>query len=119
MHYIFIINGREDKAFIEEDLTRQIREYGPGLDYEIYKTRGVGDGTRFVRIYCDLHPAAKVCFVACGGSGTMNEVVSGMVGSTGKTLAILAYGETNDFLKCFPDRDFTSLSRMLNGSVRV
>ena len=76
MYYIFIVNGREDKGHILEDLNRQIQEVGVGLDYEIYRTRGVGDGTRFVRIYCDLHPAAKVCFVACGGSGTMNEVAS-------------------------------------------
>jgi diacylglycerol kinase (ATP) len=118
MYYIFIVNGRADKAHILEDLNRQIQEVGVGLEYEIYRTRGIGDGTRFVHIYCDLHPTSKVCFVACGGSGTMNEVVSGMVGSTGKTLAIMAYGETNDFLKCFPDRDFTSLRKILEGEVR-
>ena len=118
MHYIFIINGRSDKSAIQDDVKRQIQEAGAGLDYEIYSTRGVGDGTRFVRIYCDLHPRDKVCFVACGGSGTLNEVVSGMVGSTGKCLAVMAYGETNDFLKCFPDHDFTSLRKMLEGDVR-
>ena len=117
MHLIFVINGREDKAFIEEDVNRQIREFGPGLDYEFYRTRGVGDGTRFVKIYCDLHPAAKVCFVACGGSGILNEVVSGMVGSQDKQLAFLAYGSTNDFIKCFPDYDFTSLRKMLSGEI--
>jgi YegS/Rv2252/BmrU family lipid kinase len=118
MHYIFIINGRSDKAHIAEDVERQIRNLPMNLDYETYTTRGVGDGTRFVKIYCDLHPNAKVCFVSCGGSGTLNEVVSGMVGSTGKTLAILAYGETNDFLKCFPDRDFHSLRKIINGEAR-
>ena len=118
MHYIFIINGREDKAFIAEEVDRQIRDYGPGLDYEIYKTRGVGDGTRFVKVHCDLHPNAKVCFVACGGTGTLNEVASGMVGSHDKQLAFLAYGATNDFCKCFPERDFTSLRKLVDGEVR-
>ena len=108
MHYIFIINARSDKAAIAADVERQIQESKLGLDYEIYLTRGIGDGTRFVKIYCDLHPNAKVCFVACGGTGTLNEVVSGMVGSHDKQLALLAYGSTNDFTKCFPDRDFTS-----------
>ena len=118
MHYIFIINGREDKAAILEDVNRQIQEAGKGLDYESYVTRGIGDGTRFVRIYCDLHPNAKVCFVACGGSGTLNEVASGMVGSHEKYLAILAYGETNDFTKYYPDRDFRSLRKLLAGEPR-
>jgi len=115
MHYIFIINARSDKADIATDVERQIQESKLGLDYEIYLTRGIGDGTRFVKIYCDLHPNAKVCFVACGGTGTLNEVVSGMVGSHDKQLALLAYGSTNDFTKCFPDRDFTSLKKLLTG----
>ena len=118
MHYIFIINGRADKSGIEEDVKRQIGEAGSNLDYEIYRMRGVGDGTRFVKIYCDLHPNAKVCFVACGGSGTLNEVASGMVGSHHKYLGILDYGTSNDFLKCFPDRDFTSLHKLLVGEER-
>ena len=115
MHYIFVINGRDDKSFIAEDLKKKIRESGAGLDYEIYRTVGVGDGTRFVRIYCDLHPRTECCFVACGGSGTLNEVVSGMVGFSRKYLGILAYGQTNDFIKCFPDRDFRSLPKLLAG----
>jgi len=118
MHYIFVINGRPDKAFIVTEIERQIAEIGPGLDYQIYKTTGVGDGTRFVRIYCDLHPNVECCFVACGSSGMINEVASGMVGSKKKTMGILSFGGTSDFLKCFPDRDFTSLQKLLAGEVR-
>ena len=118
MHYIFIINGRKDKSGIAEDVKRKIRETDAGLDHELYITRGVGDATRFVRIYCDLHPNAKVCFVACGGSGTLNEVASGLVGSQDKFLAVLRYGETNDFLKYYPDLDFTSLPKLLAGTPR-
>ena len=115
MHYIFIINGRGDKSWIEADVKRQIQELGIAVDHEFYYTRGVGDGTRFVRIYCDLRPNVKACFVACGGTGTVNEVASGMVGSRDKYLAILAYGETNDFIKYYPDHDFRSVRKMLSG----
>lgn len=118
MHYIFVINGREDKRFIEEEVQRQIREAGSSLDYALYRTTGVGDATRFVKIHCDLHPRRETCFVACGGTGTLNEVASGMVGSTGKYLAVLPMGATNDFVKCFPDRDFRSLRKILSGEVR-
>lgn len=118
MHYIFVINGRADKKWIAAEVDRQIREAGGRLDYETYTTTGTGDATRFVRIYCDLHPHAKVCFVACGGTGTLNEVASGLVGFSGKHLALLAFGATNDFTKCFPDRDFCSLRRILAGEER-
>lgn len=115
MYYIFVINGRKDKYdVIMADLRKQME----GLKmppYEIYRTEGVGDGTRFVRIYCDLHQKEEVCFVACGGSGTANEVASGIIGFENKSMAIMAYGSTNDFTKQYYTRDFTSLKRMLNG----
>ena len=119
MHYIFVINGRDDKSFITQDVEKQIAEVGSGLDYEIYCTTGVGDGTRFVRIYCDLHPRVECCFVACGGSGTFIEVASGLVGFSKKYLALLSYGRTNDFIKCYPDRDFHSLRKLLSGVPRA
>ncbi len=118
MHYIFVINGRDDKSFIAQDVERQISEAGSSLDYEIYRTTGVGDGTRFVRIYCDLHPRIECCFVACGGSGTFIEVASGLVGFSKKYLSVLSYGLTNDFIKCYPDRDFHSLPKLLAGTPR-
>lgn len=118
MHYIFVINGRADKSFIVDEVQRQIDEVGIGLDYEIYRTNGIGDGTRFVRIWCSLHPNAECCFIACGGSGMVNEVSSGMVGFKKKSLGILAYGETNDFIKYYPDRDFRSLRKLLAGTPR-
>jgi len=114
MKYIFVINGREDiRQKIDDDLSRQLD--GVKIDYEKYYTTGIGDGIRFVRIYCDLRPEEVVCFVACGGTGTLNEVASGIVGFKHKTMAVLSYGDTNDFLKCFPDRDFNSLAKILDG----
>lgn len=114
MRYIFIINGRQNYAGVREDVIRQASELH--FEYSIYTTIGVGDATRYTRIYCDLHPTDEVCFVACGGSGTCNEVASGIVGSTNKLMAVLAYGTTNDLLKCFPEYDFLSIKKILSGS---
>lgn len=116
MLYIFIINGRQDKKDrIDSDLERQLD--GVQIDYEKYYTTGIGDGIRYVRIYCDLHPEDEVCFVACGGSGTVNEVASGIVGFKNKSMAILAYGATNDFIKYYPEHDFTSLKGIIEGEI--
>ena len=114
MLYYFIINGREDiRARADALLDAQLGQYD--IDYRKYYTEGVGDGTRMVRMYCDLYPRDEVCFVACGGSGTVNEVASGIAGSTGKSMAILAFGETNDAVKYWPDRNFNDLGRILEG----
>lgn len=114
MLYIFIVNGRPDKKDrIDSDLKRQLEDIS--INCETYHTTGIGDGIRFVRIYCDLHPDDEVCFVACGGSGTVNEVASGIVGFRNKSMAILAYGATNDFIKYYPDRRFNDFKGVLEG----
>lgn len=114
MNYIFIVNGRSDyKKRIQEALAQQLAAVK--INYAIYITTGIGDGTRYVKIYCDLHPNEEVCFIACGGSGTSNEVASGIVGETNKSMAILAYGASNDFVKSYPDRKFDDLKAILKG----
>ncbi len=116
MHYIFVINGRKDYSDVEEDVLRQLE--GRDIQYTIYRTMGVGDATRYTRIYCDLHRSEEVCFVACGGSGTCNEVASGIVGETNKSMAFLAYGFTNDLIKSLPGYDFNSVEKILQGEVQ-
>lgn len=114
MNYIFVVNGRSDyQSRIQEDIMRQLAEVK--INYKIYITTGIGDGTRYVKIYCDLHKNEEVCFIACGGSGTSNEVASGIVGETNKCMAILAYGASNDFIKLYPGRKFNNLKAILKG----
>lgn len=117
MLYYFVINARTDLlAAMGGDFIDKIKSLT--VPHAIYYTQGVGDATRFVRIYCDLHKGEEVCFVACGGSGTLAEVASGVVGFTNKRIAFLAFGSANDFCKHYPDRDFTSIEALLEGSER-
>lgn len=128
MKYIYIINGRADKAQQYQDLYLQLKE-NPH-PHEVYTTLGEGDATRYVRLYCDLHPEEEVCFVACGGNGIINGVASGLVGyacssdqaarlCANKTIAILYFGgATQDFIINFPGYDFHSVKAMLAGTVK-
>ena len=127
MKYIYIINGRADKAQQYQEFFDQLKEI-PHV-YEVYTTMGEGDATRYVRLYCDLHPEDEVCFVACGGNGIINGVASGLVGYAcsseeaaaqceNKTIAILYFGgATADIIFNFPGRNFRSVKDMLDGSV--
>jgi diacylglycerol kinase (ATP) len=138
MKYIYITNGRADKVPQYQEFYDQLKE--TPHPYEVYTTLGEGDATRFVRLYCDLHPEEEVCFVACGGNGIIIEVATGLVGyseylasysqkatafnSESKkqkskfTMAILYIGgTTKDFLINFPGRNFFSVKEMLAGTV--
>ena len=127
MKYSYIINGRADKAPHYQEFFQQLKD-NPH-PHEVYTTLGEGDATRYVRLYCDLHPDEEVCFVACGGNGIINGVASGLVGYANsgdsaasqcgnKTIAILYFaGATEDFIINFPGRNFRSVRDMLNGTV--
>ena len=117
MFYVFVINGRKDKEFILPEIQAQIA----GLDIasEIYVTTAVGDATRFVRLYCSFKKDHEnLCFVACGGCGTANEVASACAGFPKVQMAVMEYGFTNDFLKSYPGRNFKSVKALVEGEVR-
>lgn len=132
MKYIYIINGRADKLPQYKEFYEQLKE--TPHPHEVYTTLGEGDATRYVRLYCDLHPEEEVCFVACGGNGIINGVASGLMGyleytksesnpnfklqTPNFTMAILYIGgTTHDFLINFPGRDFSNVKDMLAGTV--
>ena len=129
MKYIYIINGRADKLPQYQELYDQLKE--TPHPHVVYTTLGEGDATRYVRLYCDLHPEEEVCFVACGGNGIINGVASGLMGyleyiksesenavAPNFTMAILYIGgTTHDFLINFPGRDFRNVKDMLAGTV--
>jgi len=127
MKYIYIINGRADKASQYSDFIAQLKEVPH--TYEVYTTLGEGDATRYVRLYCDLHPDEEVCFVACGGNGIINGVASGLMGyleynsefriqNSKFSMAILYFaGATEDFIINYPGRNFRSVKEMLAGTV--
>ena len=127
MKYIYIVNGRADKAPQYREFYEQLKEVPH--TYEVYTSLGEGDSTRYVRLYCDLHPEEEVCFVACGGNGIINGVASGLMGyleynsefriqNSKFSMAILYFaGATEDFIINFPGRNFRSVKEMLAGTV--
>ena len=120
MKHIYILNpaaGRDDRS--RELSARILSEYakdGVREGTEIYLTTGVGDATRYVHTYCQEHPDDRVRFYACGGDGTLNEVVSGAAEHPHASVGLIPVGTGNDFMKnfTFPEL-FMDLNAQRNG----
>ena len=81
---------------------------------EFYVTRGPQDATAYVEKRIAESPDEKLCFVACGGDGTINEVASGVAGHENACFTVYPCGSGNDFVKIFggPSR-FLDLDALL------
>ena len=118
MKHIFVVNpaagkGKKLPALLSA-ITYACEEVG--AEYEIYHTRTVGDGTRFVRETCEAHPELQMRFYACGGDGTLYEVLNGAVGHDNAEISVIPQGTGNDFIRSFTNPEFFSdVKRQLLG----
>lgn len=108
MKTVFIVNPEAGKKRNVEQIVSNIKRVSEafGKDVEIYITKAVGDGERFVREYCKTNGKAR--FIACGGDGTLNEVVNGAFGVLGAEVGVMPLGTGNDFCRNFSQRQLFS-----------
>ena len=113
MKHLFIVNPSAGKPRAKQALERQIRALG--LDSEIVYTQGPGHARSLARAAGERGEPARI--YACGGDGTLNEVVNGAAGFENLAVTNVPLGTGNDFLKIFgPDcrqafLDLEALSR--------
>ena len=119
MKHIFVVNpcaGKQDSTTI---VTQKVEAYAsnhPDFDYQIYVTQSPGDATRWTRQWCADHPDHPVRFYACGGDGTLNEVVTGIIGFPNVQVTVHANGSGNDYIKYYATHnDFNDLDRLVEG----
>ncbi len=105
MKYIFIVNPHAGPKNNTDQISRLAREYEGQLDYLIYNTKGPGDATDFIKKWLSEHPDEEVRFIACGGDGTLNEVVSGVVGCKNASVACYPCGSGNDYVKHYGGKE--------------
>ena len=101
MKHLIVFNAGAGKNKERADAFRkQIEESFKGLDYEIYETEGPRAVIPFLKKYLNENKDT-VRVYACGGDGTVHEVVNGLVGFPNAELAILPVGTGNDFVKTY------------------
>ena len=115
MTHLFILNafaGTKDSTSI---LKAQIEALGLP-DTVIEYTKGKDDATAIARRYAEKGDPLRV--YACGGDGTANEAMHGLLGFDNVALGVVPVGTGNDYvrsLKGTPE-DFLDLKKMTEGS---
>ena len=97
MQHIFIINPRAGKKKGTKLLEESIRKLDTAC--EIVFTQKEGDARRIAREAAERGAAVRI--YACGGDGTLNEVVNGAAGYDNAAVTNVPIGTGNDFLKIF------------------
>ena len=105
MKHVFVINPEAGVHGATDDLRRQLEEIGPAYDWEIYVTKAPKDATAYVRARCEAAGEEPIRFYACGGDGTLNEVINGAVGFPFASVGCYACGSGNDFVKIYGGKE--------------
>ena len=118
MKHIFVMNPVSGVRNQNEEIKEIVRNVLNEDEVVFYETKSHGDAIGFVSNFIKENRDQKLRFYACGGDGTLNEVVNGaMSGGDLIEVANLPVGSANDFLKYFSDRDFKNFENIINGEV--
>lgn len=102
MKYVFIVNPAAGKGSAAKRIIPEIEAYfarHPALSWEIYQTAAAGDGMAYAeKVAATGEP---VRFYACGGDGTLYEVVNGVYKYPNAAVGIIPLGSGNDFARVF------------------
>ena len=116
MKHIFIVNPAAGGGSVPGIVRERI---GGRPDCEIYETKGKRDATEYVRSRCAKNPEEQLCFVACGGDGTVNEVASGVALNPKACMTVFPLGSGNDFVKAFGGAErFLDMEAIMNAVPR-
>lgn len=114
MKTVFVINptaggGKKTKALIEK--IRAISEQ----DVVLYITKAPRDAAAFVKSFCEEYGGGR--FIACGGDGTLNEVLNGAIGFPNVEIGVIPIGSGNDFCRAFcPETSYEDVPGQVSGA---
>lgn len=115
MQHIFIVNPTAGKGKVQDEIIEQIKSYFANAEnYKIYVTQKEQEGREIAEREAKTNE--EIRFYACGGEGTVFEVLNGIIGCENASLATIPCGSANDFLKFFGDKEsFLNVKEMVEG----
>ena len=116
MKHIFVINPAAGQGkvldFIRPEIEEVCQKYS--LNCEIHVTEKAGEGIEYVRNKAAT--GEEIRFYACGGDGTLYDVVNGAFGYKNVQVAVVPLGSGNDFIRLFGTKEeFLNLDDQVNG----
>ena len=115
MKHLFIINpaaGSKDRTGEYAPMIRKACKLRD-LDFRIEISRYPGHCRELAREAAETGEEIRI--YACGGDGTLNEVMAGAAGFPNAAISVLSTGSGNDFVKLFDDpKAFFDLERLLD-----
>lgn len=115
MKHIFIVNPAAGKYDRTEECRRLVHDACTAreLEYELLVSKQPGDCRALARQAASAGEDVRI--YACGGDGTLNEVVNGVVGFPNAAVTHFPGGSGNDTIKLFDDPSaFTCIDRLLD-----
>ena len=116
MKHIFIVNPAAGNGEAEKKILPQIRNVAQelGIEYELHTTLSGSETVDFV--FQRAEQGDEIRLYACGGDGTLNNVLNGMLGFQNAQLAYIPCGTGNDFARSFTEKDFFSdIKKQIDG----
>ena len=115
MKHLFIINPAAGSRNQTEIYRKKIAEFceGKNIDYSVELSAAPGCCTKIAREAAQSGEAYRI--YACGGDGTLNEVVNGVAGFENVAITTFAGGSGNDFARMFSQPEaFRDLERLMD-----
>ncbi len=117
MKHIFIINPTSGKGKAADKIIPEIEECCKkyALDYIIHVTTAANDGMNFAAEMAKTGETMRI--YACGGDGTLYEVVNGSYGYSNVEVAVIPLGSGNDFIRLFGKKEvLANVEAQVNGT---
>ena len=115
MRHLFILNRFAGTKDTTDELKEKISRLHTDDEVIVEYTKKAGDAERIARAYAEEGGALRV--YACGGDGTANEALTGLMGFEDVSLGLVPVGTGNDFVRSLPAKgeDFLDLQKMIEG----